>query len=182
MLDILNFTYVAQLDKNRCSAGKWIELEAQEINLSENYKFKSSNPEMVTEGIGGSEITSECEQRVWFRKESWRTATFEKEGKKDRKRNQEKDWKWTIRLEKELRVWGSQDWGRTFQGLMQEMKQPRPLWTLFIRLLADNQRGKWGGETGNRLDSELWEDDETWKVRGRDPVKWRKNFQVVMKV
>lgn len=76
MLDILNFTYVAQLGKNRCSAGKWIELEAQEINLSDNYKFKSSNPEMVTEGIEGSEITSECEQRVWFGKESWRTATF----------------------------------------------------------------------------------------------------------
>lgn len=76
MLDMLNFTYVAQLGRNGCSAGKWIELEAQEINLSENYRSKSSNPDMVTGGIGGSEITSECEQRVWFRRESWRTATF----------------------------------------------------------------------------------------------------------
>lgn len=86
MLDILNFTYVAQLGRNRCLAGKWIELEAQEINLSESYKFKSFNPEVVTEGMGGSEITRECEQRVRFRRESWRTETFLKGGKKDRKR------------------------------------------------------------------------------------------------
>ena len=86
MLDILNFTYVAQLGRNRCSAGRWIELEAQEINLGESYKFKSFNLEVVTEGMGGSEITSECEQKVWFRMESWRTEAFLKGGKKDRKR------------------------------------------------------------------------------------------------